>query len=346
MKEKNSLIIIPKELTVLSDKLLCKEDASIYDTLDQIFSIIDKNSYLDEYIMSSRSSEVEKEIEELEKESKSVTSELLDLISNLKNELPKDYSIDGYWSQLNAFLKYVHREDAFFGLLLADEIKKLVQFAIDNNYIDIDNKLIQEWFEVSTFALEWKFSEVRFYIESLYRLKREEGSKPWYRFIYLRNLSGLRSGTSKRREFPVSAPELSTAYLDLMRTEEYPEFRFHRFGISEVKASWSIIYSYLEGSSCLSKLNEVILFDSDTGVFQLTDGTRGKFSKKKPSYKIMTHFSQGNMSFDYSTILFTDDCDTRNDITKYIRRKLNLTKDQLVNKDGFLSLVGVKVLNS
>lgn len=345
MEEKNSLIIIPKELTVLSNTLFNKDDVSVYGTLDQIYSIIDKNTYLEEYLLSSRSSEVEKEIKELEKESKLVTKELLDLLSDLKKGFSQEKALKENWSKLDEFLHLTYRGDAFFGLLLADQIKELVQFAIDSNYIDTNHKLIQDWFEIKTFGLEWKYSDIRSYIESLNRLKRSEGSKPWYHYIYLKSLSGLRSGTLKRRDFPVSAPELSSAYLDLMKTEEYPEFRFYKFSISEVKASWSIIYSYLEGSNSISKLDAIILFDSDTGVFQLTDGTRGKFSKKKHSYKMMTHFSQGNTSFDFSTVLSRDDCDTRNDITKYIRRKLKLTKDQLVSKDGFLSLVGVKVVS-
>lgn len=196
MEEKNSLIIMPKELEVLSSTLLNKTDSSIYETLDQIYSLMDKTPYIEEYIMSSRSSETEKSIEELILDSKLVSQQLTSFLEHLEKKLPKERVMKKNWSSLDRTIRHIYRDDAFFGLILAEEIKNFIEIAIDNKFLDIQDELLVGVFKSNNQHLEWKWSDIRYYLEQLYRLQRKEHSKPWYNHMYLKHFYCLRCNIS------------------------------------------------------------------------------------------------------------------------------------------------------
>ena len=348
MSKTKTSLLVPEELNTLSSLLLKKEDNSIYDVLDQIFSIIDRYPEVEEYIMSSKSKETVVDIEELENSNKDALSSLSEFLKELEMAFPKTGVMQDHWENIDAVCSLPAEEDAMYSYYILKEINHFLEDVLENNFLIGKETLFESYLEVSetdTYSFKWIDRDIFSYLDWFFRIERNEKTKAWYHYINLKHLASLWGNRFYKPGYPVSFYDSLVTTADLLKLEEYPTLRIKKFQISEVKASWSLVYSYIKERSNINDEDIVIMFDRDSGKYELPDGKSGSLSKNKPDYKILLHFVSGEKFVDIGEFLSLNDSTLRSELTGDLRKKLKLNKNQLVNKDGFLSLLGVHIVS-
>ncbi len=92
--------------------------------------------------------------------------------------------------------------------------------------------------------------------------------------------------------------------------------------------------------------NIILKFNIKTGKYQVNENPPQNIGINSLEYKILKELARENKPVDFASILEHNDSEMRNDITKLLRKRTGLTKENIINKSGYISLSGVEIINS
>jgi len=350
----NQNIYLTKEFDILSNKLLDARDISIYKDILKLWNLLE-DQRLKEIIKNTQPDEVKKDLAKLSEIGQKTCQKLTEYVDFFIKNVSK-----GHFSrELFVYLENIEKlkesffvDDIYFPEIYERSVKEFFLAYIKERKLEKD---YEDWFsekfmtgevdfvygeEYPPYKFSWKRNLLEFdeYTKLLNRIVNQESTSPWYNFNYLDNLVCILRKDFEKYEFPIGFEQ-----------NFFPNFSIEKgefaknYTLVEVKSAWLCIASFLE-KVFKNEMDTIVIKFSEVGQLIFPDGRVCTIGKKDPEYSFVSRLANGERSVNLEEILSYNDSDIRNEFAKNLRKKMGLSSTQLINKKGFLSIMGVDIV--
>ncbi len=187
-----------------------------------------------------------------------------------------------------------------------------------------------------------QYKNIRNYLNLVKRISKRESLLAWYNYEFLKNIYQIYTEQQLTAKFPVSYFDKLLKFFTLLDPEEYSIGTLLEYSEEKIKTSWLILYKSLKDQA---QEDLTLYIDIKNSLVRVGTNKILSYSSNSEEFKILKALSENIAPIKYTNINLTSvNSDSINESIKNIRRRLKLTKLQLINKDGYAYFVGVKIV--
>jgi hypothetical protein len=337
-------IELPLELESFSSILLESKDKEVYENLTKIWELVGEENLRSLSYQKQTPGEKE-ELEKLRQLDISAQKELNKIFDNLDEytrELRKTREIVVYEDGLSEIFNPYEQNDLQTSYILQERLRNLFELYVKENDLTTEytdgfsqrfmfgqmSQVTEE--EYPPYELNWNgeyYPNLTKYLHLFESIKQKHSNSAWYIFENLNHIVQLTTKQRTSSKFPVNV-------LDKL-LKQYP------YSESSIKTAWITLYKEIRDTSH-QKIK--LYINLQTANIHIDNNSVKKYDPDSDEFKILKGLALNNGIIKYSELDVYNDSDTINDTIKNIRRRLKLSKNQLINKGGTASFSGVKII--